>query len=106
MYTKEERALRAEWISPCDDALAALDRPRAAGFPGADWIWPLGCTRFHAFRLFTPKKPVRRAELAMACGNALDVWLDGQAAGGEERDGDGAGRRKSAARARVSKPQL
>ena len=48
MYTKEERALRAEWISPCDDALAALDRPRAAGFPGADWIWPLGCTRFHA----------------------------------------------------------
>ena len=55
MYTKEERALRAEWISPCDDALAALDRPRAAGFPDADWIWPLGCTRFHAFRLFTPK---------------------------------------------------
>ena len=80
MYTKEERALRAEWISPCDDALAALDRPRVAGFPDADWIWPLGCTRFHAFRLFTPKKPVRRAELAMACGNALDVWLNGQAA--------------------------
>lgn len=79
MYVKAERDMHAvPWISPCESALAALDRPQAESFPDAPFIWPFGCTRFHAVRLFTPQKPVRRAELAMRCDNRMDIWLNGQ----------------------------
>ena len=68
----------AKWISPARDALAVFDRPKEENFPDAKFIWPYGSVRFHAFRLFTPEKKVRRAEMAFRCDNLFDVWLNGE----------------------------
>lgn len=76
-YSKTERNFTAKYISPCREALLALDRPKEENFPGSKFIWAVGCTRFHLFRLFTPKKPVLKLEAAFLSENLFDVWLNG-----------------------------
>ena len=68
----------AKLLTPSDAALAVFDRPKEENFPEAPFWWPLACTRFHAYRLFTPKGNVVKAEAAFLCDNLFDLWLNGQ----------------------------
>ncbi len=76
-YTKQERIFSANYISPDCAALEAQNRPKEENFPDSKFIWAVGCTRFHIFRLFTPKKPVRKLQAAFLSENLFDVWLNG-----------------------------
>lgn len=76
-YTKCERSFHAAYISPDTTALEALNRPKETHFPDSKFIWAVGCTRFHMFRLFTPKKKVLKLEAAFLSDNLFDVWLNG-----------------------------
>ena len=58
--------------------LLRFSRPKAESFPNASFIWPFGCTRFHAIRPFTPKGRVVRAEAEFLCDNLFDLWLNGE----------------------------
>ncbi len=53
------------------------DEREKIGFPEAKYIWPIGCTRFHACRLFTPREKPIRAEAAFVCDNLFDLWING-----------------------------
>ena len=66
-------------------ALAALSRQKEQNFPNAFYIWPYACTRFHAFRLFTPKRAVVRAETAFLCDNVFDLWINGKQVHADDR---------------------
>lgn len=77
-YSIEEKDFsKARYISPDRSVLTDLSREKEVNFPNAEFIWPLGCVRFHAFRLFTPKSSVAKAELAFLCDNLFDLWING-----------------------------
>lgn len=84
-YTKFERAFCAKYISPDYAALEAQNRPKEKNFPDSKFIWTVGCTRFHMFRLFTPKKPVLKLEAAFLSENLFDVWLNGHSVASDVR---------------------
>ena len=78
-YTTYEKDFSsAMFISPDKTALMQFDRPKEENFPNALYVWPFGCERFHAYRLFTPKKSVIKAEMAFLCDNLFDLWLNGK----------------------------
>ena len=78
-YTKIEKDFgKASFISAPESELLKFNRPKDANFPNASYIWPVGCTRFHAYRLFTPKKDVAKIEVAFTCDNIIDLWLNGK----------------------------
>ena len=82
MFTKEYTPVSkdfsaAKLLTPSDAALTAFNRPKEENFPEAPYWWPLACTRFHACQLFTPKRPVVKAEAAFLCDNLFDLWLNG-----------------------------
>ena len=68
---------RAKYISASQQSIENLYQQKENNFPNALYIWPKGCTRFHTYRLFTPQKEVRKAELAFLCDNLFDLWLNG-----------------------------
>lgn len=68
----------AQLITPPVSAMMAFSRPKEANFPDSPYFWPLACTRFHAYKLFTPEKEVIRAEAAFLCDNLFDLWLNGK----------------------------
>lgn len=68
---------RASFISAPVQVRERFNRPKEETFPKALYIWPYGCERFHAYRLFTPGKEVVKAETAFLCDNLFDVWLNG-----------------------------
>lgn len=76
-YIKEKDFSAAKMISGAKTILAKLNRPTSPEFPNAKYIWPLGCTRAHIYRLFTPKKQPVRVEAAFLCDNQFDLWLNG-----------------------------
>ena len=64
-YSIEEKDFsKAQYISANRDMMAKFSRPKAKEFPNAKYIWPMGYVRFHLYRLFTPKKKIKKAELA------------------------------------------
>ena len=67
----------AKLLTPSDAAIRLFNRPREENFPDSPYWWPLACTRFHAYRLFTPKGNVVKAEAAFLCDNLFDLWLNG-----------------------------
>lgn len=69
---------KAAFISAPASLRSQFSRPKEENFPGASYIWPYGCTRFHTYRLFTPSKAVAKAEMAFLCDNLFDVWLNGR----------------------------
>lgn len=70
-------------VSAPDQALEEFGRPKEESFPDAKYIWPFGYTRFHAFRLFTPKKRPIAAKAAFLCDNLFDLWLNGKKIAGD-----------------------
>ncbi|MBR0360514.1 MAG: family 78 glycoside hydrolase catalytic domain [Clostridia bacterium] len=78
-YTKFEKDFgKASFISAPEKELLKFNRPKDPNFPDAAYVWPVGCTRFHAYRLFTPKKEVAKLEAAFTCDNIMDLWLNGK----------------------------
>lgn len=78
-YTTYEKDFSsAMFISPDKTALMQFDRPKEENFPNALYVWPFGCERFHAYRLFTPQRAIIKAEMAFLCDNLFDVWLNGK----------------------------
>lgn len=78
-YTRcEWKVGEAKYISPASSVLESFSRPKEKSFPNAKFIWSVGCTRFHMFRLFTPQKRVERLEAAFLCDNLFDIWLNGK----------------------------
>ncbi len=78
-YTKIERSFdKAKYISPEPRAIESFDRPKEQSFSNAKFVWSVGCTRFHMFRLFTLKGSVKRLEGAFVCDNLFDLWLNGR----------------------------
>ncbi len=72
-------------VSAPDSALEEFGRPKEESFPNAKYIWPFGCTRFHAYRLFTPKKRPVAAKAAFLCDNLFDLWLNGKKIAGDTK---------------------
>ena len=68
---------KAKYISAPLNLIEKLYGEKEENFKNALYIWPFGCTRFHACRLFTPSKEVKKAELAFHCDNLFDLWLNG-----------------------------
>ena len=78
-YTTFEKDFSgATFISPDKTSLRQFNRPKEKNFPNALYIWPFGCERFHAYRLFTPQRAIIKAEMAFLCDNLFDVWLNGK----------------------------
>ena len=77
-YTVTSRPFAADFISPARGVLEKISRPKEKSFPGAKFVWAVGCTRFHMYRLFTTGKKVIRAEAAFLCDCLFDVWLNGK----------------------------
>lgn len=69
---------KATYISAPESELLKFNIPKDPNFPDASYVWPRGCTRFHAYRLFTPKKSVLKAEAGFTCDNVFDLWLNGK----------------------------
>ena len=67
----------AKYISAPLNLLENMYGEKEENFKNALYIWPYGCTRFHACRLFTPSKEVKKADLAFRCDNLFDLWLNG-----------------------------
>lgn len=67
----------AKYISAPLNLLEKMYGEKEENFKNALYIWPYGCTRFHACRLFTPSKEIKKAELAFRCDNLFDLWLNG-----------------------------
>ncbi|MBQ8310351.1 MAG: family 78 glycoside hydrolase catalytic domain [Clostridia bacterium] len=78
-YTKEYRDFSAAMlISAPPSAREKFNRPKEPHFPSAKYLWVIGYTRFHAYRLFVPCKKVMRAEAAFLCDNLFELWLNGK----------------------------
>ena len=78
-YSIEEKDFsKAQYISANRDMMAKFSRPKAKEFPNAKYIWPMGYVRFHLYRLFTPKKKIKKAELAFLSDNIFDLWINGR----------------------------
>ena len=78
-YTKEFKDFSlAKLITPKAETLRRFSRPKEENFQGSNYWWPLAHTRFHAYKLFTPKATVVKAEAAFLCDNLFDLWLNGR----------------------------
>ena len=78
-YSKFEKDFsKASFISPPESELLKFNIPKDPNFANASYIWPIGCTRFHACRVFTTKKDVAKVEAAFTCDNIFDLWLNGK----------------------------
>lgn len=55
----------SKYISAPKKAIENLYKQKEENFPNALYIWPIGCTRFHTYRLFTPKKEVKKQSLLL-----------------------------------------
>ncbi len=78
-YTKTEKDFgAASFISAPQSEILKFNIPKDPNFPNAMYIWPKTLTRFHACRLFTPKKEVLKVETSFTCDNIFDLWLNGK----------------------------
>lgn len=78
-YTKEEKNFeKAKYISAPDTALEKFNIAKNPNFPNASYVWPYAYSRFHAYKLFTPKKAVEKVEASFTCDNLFDLWLNGK----------------------------
>ena len=78
-YTKNFKDFSsAKLITPTFDTLTKHSRPKEENFQASDYWWPLAHTRFHAYKLFTPRSKVIKAEAAFLCDNLFDLWLNGR----------------------------
>lgn len=78
-YTREFKDFSfAQLITPKAETLRRFSRPKEENFQDSNYWWPLAHTRFHAYKLFTPKATVVKAEAAFLCDNLFDLWLNGR----------------------------
>lgn len=78
-YSKTEKDFKtASFITAPKSALEQFNIAKDPNFPNALYIWTVGCTRFHFYRLFTPEKAIDRVEIAFTCDNSFDIWFNGK----------------------------
>ena len=87
MYTRDKKSdFLGRWISAPSALLDQFDRPRAAEFPQAKFIWGRDYVRQHFLRTWVSDAIPERTLLHFACNNSMDIYFNGVCIASDVRD--------------------